>query len=75
MIVCTGQKKLVQPAMLNPEAIVIDFGCWRDRQNDSYYGEVERQGLKVKAINSIKNSLGPLTIYYLVRNILKLSSK
>ncbi len=67
VIVATGHPHLLKEGDFKSSAIVIDVGT--SFQNDNLVTDVNRQGLDIKAITSPTGSVGPLTVVFLLRNL------
>ena len=71
LISATGQKALVKKNMVKDGAIVIDVGI--NRTSDKICGDVDFEDVKDKCsyITKVPGGVGPMTIAYLMKNIVK----
>ncbi len=71
VIVAVGTPKLLKASMIKDGAIVIDVGI--NRVNGKLVGDVDFENVKEKAsaITPVPKGIGPLTIAFLMKNILK----
>ncbi len=73
IIVTLGKKHFLKPAMLKKDAIIIDVGI--NRVGKKIFGDVDPSCLiKTKYISPVPGGVGPLTVAYLFKNLLKLKN-
>lgn len=71
IIVALGKKHWLKPAMIKKDSILIDVGI--NRVGKKIYGDVHPDCLKkTKYISPVPGGVGPLTVAYLFKNLLKL---
>lgn len=73
IIVALGKKHFIKPEMIKKNAIIIDVGI--NRVGKKIFGDVDPQCLaKTKYITPVPGGVGPLTVAYLFKNLLKLKN-
>jgi methylenetetrahydrofolate dehydrogenase (NADP+)/methenyltetrahydrofolate cyclohydrolase len=76
VIAAVGKPRLVQSSWIKPGAVIIDVGINRvknEQQKISIQGDVDFNGVFsiCKAITPVPGGVGPMTITYLLKNVLK----
>ena len=74
VVACAGKKHLITSEALSPEAVVVDVGIHRDKDN-KISGDVNTKNLQVAALSPVPGGVGPMTIAMLLSNTLKLAEK
>lgn len=71
LIVATGRPKMITEEMVKEQAVVIDVGI--TKVDDKLYGDVDFEQIKNKAsyITPVPGGIGPMTVTFLAKNILK----
>lgn len=71
VVVAAGRPKFLGRDFFKKDAIVIDVGIHRD-ENKKLCGDVNTEGLEVKALTPVPGGVGPMTIAMLLHNTWKL---
>lgn len=73
LIVSLGKAQFITAPMIKKDAIIIDVGI--NKENEEIFGDVDLNGVlsKVKFITPVPGGVGPMTIAFLLQNLLKLA--
>ena len=76
VIVSVGKKKLLDKTYFNSHATVVDVGIHTVGETSEgkkkICGDVDKEGLNVKALTPVPGGVGPMTIYQLLENTVEL---
>ncbi len=78
VVVAVGKKKFLDKTYFKSDATVIDVGIHdlgRKNGKRKLCGDVDCEGLKVKAFTPVPGGVGPMTIYQLLENTVELYKK
>lgn len=74
IIIALGQKYFLKPAMIKKNTVIIDVGI--SRSNKKIFGDVHPNCFKKSPyISPVPGGVGPLTVAFLFKNLLKLVQK
>ncbi|MFH1457468.1 MAG: hypothetical protein ABIF17_05200 [Patescibacteria group bacterium] len=73
IIIALGKKYWLKPEMIKKNTIIIDVGINRDKNTKKIYGDVHPNCFKKsKYISPVPGGVGPLTVAFLFKNLIKL---
>ncbi len=73
IVIALGQKHFLKPEMIKKDAVIIDVGI--NRFDKKIFGDVDpRCFKKTRYISPVPGGVGPLTVAYLFKNLLKLKN-
>ena len=78
VVVAVGKKKFLDKSYFHPKATVIDVGIHSLGEHEGkrkLCGDVDIEGLNVKAFTPVPGGVGPMTIYQLLENTVTLYKK
>ncbi|MCC6138713.1 MAG: bifunctional 5,10-methylenetetrahydrofolate dehydrogenase/5,10-methenyltetrahydrofolate cyclohydrolase, partial [Bdellovibrionaceae bacterium] len=71
VVVAAGKPRFLDKKHFKKEAIVVDVGIHRD-ENNKLCGDVNTEGLDIKALTPVPGGVGPMTIAMLLKNTVTL---
>ena len=73
IIVAKGKKNFIKPGMIKKNAVIIDVGINKNIKTGKICGDVSQKCFeKSKYISPVPGGVGPLTVVFLYRNLLKI---
>jgi len=75
IILATGQKNLISPAMVKKGVIIIDAGCTAEK--NKICGDIDFRKFyeKAKLITPVPGGVGPITVAKLLENTIRLAEE
>lgn len=71
VVVAAGKPRFLDKKHFKKDAVVVDVGIHRD-ENNKLCGDVNSDGLDIKALTPVPGGVGPMTIAMLLKNTVTL---